>query len=1031
MEDCPFKIYNASAGSGKTYALSKAYLKIVLSSANGFKRILAITFTNKAVNEMKHRILDSLYQFSITDIENTASPLFLEISKELKLPARTLQKLSGHRLKEILHNYAFFDISTIDKFTHRLIRTFAKDLKLPQNFEVVLDRDLLLDEAVGRLISKAGKDMGLTKILLDFALEKIDDNRSWDMGYDLLKMGQLLFDENNTSHIKSFEDKELANFLGLRQKLLLKIKAAEKKSIEIAGETLEYIEQVGLEFTDFPRETLPNHFKKAKAGNFSPNALYSNKLEESLIQGNIVKANVTPPSLELTTAFLKRYTALKTQIYHRGFFLNAYRNLVPLTLLNVIQKELRNIQQEKDQLSISEFNNIISKEIKNQPAPFIYERLGEKYRHYFIDEFQDTSEMQWSNLIPLIGSALEGMDNRGEQGSLFIVGDPKQAIYRWRGGKAEQFLELTAKKVQPFSVNGETRSLPKNYRSYDEIIHFNNDFFQSVSPFLDSPIYQELFKKGNRQQTNNKKGGFVKLSFLEEETDEGYGQRTFETIQEVLLKGFDYGDICILTRKKKHGIALADYLMAQDIPIISSESLLLSKSTCVKFLVDLMKFALYPKSEEINYDLLRFLYSDAGDIHSSIQKRIHHLETVLIEEFDFNIRKFQRETLYDGIERAIKKFDLAPGSDAHITAFMDLIMEVEQKQGADISSFLSYWEKKGHTLSINTPENINAVQIMTVHKAKGLEFPIVIFPYANTNILEEITPKLWVPVAPEKFSGFKELLINKKKEVTAYSAIASDLYYEEEHKLQLDAFNLLYVALTRAISGLYVISLRDLRKDGSYKSDLYSGLFIHYLNTVNLWNPEKLEYKFGTLAFNTPRTTQTSPSLDISYTYTQKNRSDFKILTKAGMLWESNRESAIEKGNIIHAVLGEITYKEDMEGAIKKAIVKGLLSEKEEENTRIKILKIIDHPELRPFFSNEFNIWNERDVLMENNMVLRPDRIAIKDKKAYIIDYKTGGESTKYHEQLENYAMAYSNLGFEVADKIIVYISDKINIAHI
>ena len=496
MSDTSFIIYNASAGSGKTYALAKEYLKIILASPQNFKKILAITFTNKAVNEMKHRILNSLQEFSETQSVDTAAPLFHDLMVETALGFEALKATSGLRLKQILHNYAFFDISTIDKFTHRLIRTFAKDLKIPQNFEVVLDTDLLLQEAVERIIGKAGEDIEFTKVLLDFALEKIDDDRSWDIGFDLLKIGKLVFNENNIPHLAGLKEKELGDFLALQRLLKNKVSDIEKSVSEKASQCLDAIQKEGLDYKDFPYETLPKHFQRIRDGLYNPSQLYNNKLEENLIEGNILKAKSKPPSGALCALLLQHYQHIKALIYKRGLFANILRNIIPFALLNAIQKELKTIQVENDQLSISEFNTLIAQEIKNQPAPFIYERLGEKYRHYFIDEFQDTSQMQWENLIPLIGSALEGEDAYGDMGSLFLVGDPKQAIYRWRGGKAEQFLELATHEKHPFTIPSKLVTLPKNYRSHAEIIKFNNAFFQSISPLLRNPTYQEFFRTG-------------------------------------------------------------------------------------------------------------------------------------------------------------------------------------------------------------------------------------------------------------------------------------------------------------------------------------------------------------------------------------------------------------------------------------------------------------------------------------------------------------------------------------------------------
>ena len=284
MENSAYKIYNASAGSGKTYTLTKEYLKIILSSdqTKVFSQILAITFTNKAVNEMKQRILDNLYAFGQPLSLTNPSDLFTDVANELNVSLPQLQKKARKIHKNILHNYAFFDISTIDKFTHRLIRTFAKDLKIPQNFEVILDTELLLSEAVDRLIAKAGSDELLTKTLLDFTLEKIDDDKSWDIAYDLNQIGKLLFNENHLASIKKIQGKHVTNFVNLKKKLKTFIKSIEDKIVETARKFDEFVEEEAIDISDFPRKTLPNHFRKIAEGEFNPIKIYNNKLEENL-----------------------------------------------------------------------------------------------------------------------------------------------------------------------------------------------------------------------------------------------------------------------------------------------------------------------------------------------------------------------------------------------------------------------------------------------------------------------------------------------------------------------------------------------------------------------------------------------------------------------------------------------------------------------------------------------------------------------------------------------------------------------------
>lgn len=1031
MSSNSFTIYNASAGSGKTYALAKVYLKIILASPQNFRKILAITFTNKAVNEMKHRILNSLFEFSKTTSIEDANPLFNDIVNETNYTFEELPALSKLRLKQILHNYAFFDISTIDKFTHRLIRTFAKDLKIPQNFEVVLDVDLLLQEAVERVISKAGEDPEFTKVLLDFAIEKIEDDRSWDIGFDLLKIGKLIFDENNAEHLKHLQKIELGDFLKLQSHLKKETKNLEKRIVELATAALDVITSSGLDFKDFPRETLPNHFKKIVAGNFTPTQLYNNKLEDNLIEGKIVKATVKNAPAELAPQLLHHYQAIKQLIYKRGLYANINRNIIPFALLNAIQKELKIIQEEKDQLSISEFNTLIAKEVKDQPAPFIYERLGEKYRHYFIDEFQDTSQMQWENLIPLIGSAMEGEDELGSTGSLFLVGDPKQAIYRWRGGKAEQFLELATHQTHPFTIQSDLVTLPKNYRSYAEIINFNNNFFQSISPFLENAIYQEFFKIGNTQETNQKEGGYVNISLLEEDTDEEYAANTLATIQRCLSQGYTYSDICIIIRKKKHGLLLADFLMQHEIPVVSSDSLLLSESAKAIFLVQLIRHMVQPTELEIQYEILNFLSEGKNDKHSYIYENLGKLNTHLLETYGFDASKLRQASVFDGLAYAIKTFDLIPTSDAHLSAFMDLVFDVEQKYGSDMQSFLDYWDKKGNSASISTPENMESVQIMTIHKSKGLEFPVVIFPYANSNVFEEIDPKLWLPVNKNEFLGFSEVLINKKQEVQEYGEIESLLYEIDHQKLQLDAFNLLYVVLTRAVNALFIISANKLDKKGEHNTNSYSGLFIHFLKSIGEYQQDKLTYDFGKLIPQTSKKQTSTDQLSIPYIYTNINRPDFKILALAGTLWDEGLDVAINQGNVIHYILGAIFTTADLDRAVQMALQKGLIKEQDVNGIKEIVKKVIFHKDLTQFYQNDVEVLNERDLLMADGTVQRPDRVVIKNNHATIIDYKTGEQNPKYHHQLNTYAQSFSNMGYTIDHKIIVYINTEIELDYI
>ena len=1025
MTDSPFKIYNASAGSGKTYTLTKTYLRIILSSDEGFRQILAITFTNKAVNEMKDRILNSLFIFGQTAAIENASPMFLTLMEELQIDANKLQKKSKFALKKILHNYAYFDISTIDKFTHRLIRTFAKDLKLSQNFEVILDTSLLLDEAVSRLINKAGTDSKLTNVLIDFALEKIDDDKSWDIALDLNKIGHLLFNETDAQHLKKFENKSIDDFLELQRTIQKKIITYKNKIVTDAAKILQTINDNELEFSDFKSSWFPKFMLKIQGGdlkidfkagwkqNFDSEPLYAAKCD----------AYKKPILDGLQSQFVVLFNSIKDCTYSYQFLTNVYKNLLPLTVLNAIQKEVKTLQTERDQLSISEFNTIISNEIRDQPAPFIYERLGEKYRHYFIDEFQDTSETQWKNLIPLVENALSS-----EKGSLFIVGDAKQAIYRWRGGKAEQFLSLVNGEENPFVSKPSIENLPSNYRSHEEIVKFNNAFFTATSSYLNNHNYQALFENGNKQTSNTKKGGYVQLNFLIEDDqislDEQYGQTVLATINEVLEKKYAYKDICILVRGNQEGVKLANFLAQEKIPIISADSLLLKSSPKIQFLINLISYQNQPQDLEISYRLLSYLSLTHENRHHFISQHLDSIGVLFHDFFDFDLNHLKQVSVFDMLEHAIKQFDLAPQPDAYINFFMDTVFDVEQKEGTGIPQFLSYWEKKKDTLSIAAPTSIDAVQIMTVHKAKGLEFNITIFPYANSKIYKEIEPKLWLPVEQESFHGFEEVLINKKQEIVNYNEVAALLFEDENNKLELDAFNVLYVALTRAVKVLYIIT----KKESDTKTDTpksYSDLFSSYLKKNGLWNETLHTYTFGELLTNTADT-YLKEQESIPYQYSYKERSSFRILTKSGQLWDTDREEAIAQGNLVHYVMSLIETKDDVESALYKVLRNGAIGEDEKESLKSKILQIIQHPKLQALFSKENTVKNEKDIITKNGNIIRPDRVIINKNKASIIDYKTGKKDSRYKEQVYDYADALEAMGYVIEHKIIIYINEII-----
>ncbi|WP_136482218.1 UvrD-helicase domain-containing protein [Cognatitamlana onchidii] len=1041
LKTSSFTIYNASAGSGKTYTLVKEYLKLLFQSDNlfHFKRILAITFTNKAVTEMKERIINTLRLFSEDDVLESSNSMFETISSELQIQPERLQKKSKQLLQTIIHNYASFDISTIDGFTHKLIRTFAHDLKLPLNFEVELDQDTLLNEAVESLIAKTGTNKILTKTLVEFALEKADDDKSWDISYDFNKIAKLLITENDKPFIESLKHKTPEDFERLKKQLTQEINDTEAIITKIGKDVIALIKNSGLEFSDFSGGYLPKYFDKLASSNFkvSYDSNWQKDLENKTLYPKRVSRDIASVIEALQPQIAKAFHCSKTSIFQLKFLKAFYKNITPLSVLNAINNELTLLKEDQNKMLISEFNTIISEEIKEQPTPFIYERIGEKFKHYFIDEFQDTSIMQWTNLIPLLNNAVST-----EGGSTMLVGDAKQAIYRWRGGKAEQFIDLFNKTTSPFQIEQSVENLQENYRSFKEIVSFNNGFFKYLGAhFFENSTHQTLYEQAVQNSTQDHTG-YVELSFLTPNKDDDrnalFSEVTLDKIYDCLNNGFHYEDICILVRKKKDGIATANYLSLNNVPIISSDTLLLTSAPEVNFINDLLSLLNQPTNNEIKIRILNYLSTSLklDDKHAFFSKHI----TLNLSDFfksleAYNIKISSQNLLqlplYDLAETIVRSFNLVSSSNAFVQFYLDVILDFSEKKGSDLSGFLEYFDKKKDTLSITSPKGQNAVQIMTIHKSKGLEFPVVIFPFADLDIYKELEAKSWFKIDDSKYSGFTHTLLNYNKDFEFFGEEGNYIYHKHKAELELDNINLLYVALTRAVEHLYIISSKDMSSKGDVNSKKYSGLLINYLQQIGIWNANELVYSFGTPQ-NSSRgcLEQSATPLEPSFISTAKEEHNIKVVTKSGYLWNTNQQEAIEKGNLIHDILGQIITADDIDLVANEFLVSNKINLEQSIALKELVLSITNHPKLKKYFSGkDIETHNERDIISTDGIILRPDRVSINSKnEATIIDYKTGLEDKKHEQQLKSYEDALEDMNIIVEKKILVYINNDIKV---
>ena len=1039
QQSSPFSIYNASAGSGKTYTLVKEYLKILFRSNHSepFKRILAITFTNKAVAEMKVRIIESLKSFSSKENLEKPIDMFIDISKELQINPPVLREKSKRLLNTILHNYAAFDISTIDGFTHKLIRTFAYDLRLPLNFEVELDQDALLNEAVDSLIAKAGNDKDLTKILVDFAIEKTDDDKSWDVSFDFNKIAKLLVNENDMPFINGLKDKTLNDFKVLKTQLKKEISGLEKQIVETSESILLLIEEAGLEFSDFSSSYLPKHFEKLSKKNFDANfdAKWQEDIETKALYPKRVTDNIASIIEQIQPQLALSFNVTKKAIFHLKFLKAFYKNVTPLSVLKAINNELQLLKEDQNKMLISEFNSIISNEIKEQPTPFIYERLGEKFKHYFIDEFQDTSVMQWENLIPLLDNSVSGIN-----GSTMLVGDAKQAIYRWRGGKAEQFIDLFNKKKSPFYIEQDVKNLEENYRSYKEIVDFNNGFFKFLAnQVFNNEDYKVLYEKAHQNITKTEEG-YVSISFLDLEKEDNrnveFPSAVLNTINTSIENGFNLEDICVLVRKKKEGVAIADYLSLNKVPIISSETLLINNSPEVVFINDLLLLLIQPENKETKIKVLNYLTSlfKLEDKHDFFTKHINlSTENLLkkLETFEVFVDSNQllQLPLYDLTETIVRSFNLVEKSNAYIQFYLDIVLDFSQKKGSDISAFLDYFDKKKDSLSIISPQGQNAVQIMTIHKSKGLEFPVVIFPYADLDIYREIEPKEWFSLDKEKYNGFPHALLNYNKDFENYGDEGLRIFNKHKSEQELDNINLLYVVLTRAVEQMHIISTKDISSKGEVNAKKYSGLLINYLQQKSIWNNSELNYSFG----NSKRTLKVTSLvkkdmlLQQEFISTAKEDHNIKVVTKSGLLWDTRQEEAIEKGNLIHDIMAQIKTSDDVDFVINDFLKSSAINQEQALAVKDILISIIEHPKLKDYFSSDYTIYNERDIISKDGIIFRPDRIVLNSKnEAIIIDYKTGLEDKKHGQQLQSYQDVLEDMKIAVKKKVLIYINDDI-----
>ena len=1015
-----FKLYNASAGAGKTYTLVRNLLIILLQNSrdNWFEYILAITFTNKAATEMKERILLNLKE--LADPTNKQSDYIQGIAKDTGLSVDEIQQKSDRILTSILHNYSKFSISTIDKFNLRLIKAFAQDLGLSMSFDVEMDIKVLIEEAVNFVYSKIGKDKELTQTILEMSLSNMEEDTSWDIRYALKNLAKDLANDVHLEELNKMNSLSLHDFTKFRQTLIEKRKELydDYHSIYIAFD--ELLKSHNLSVNDFPQKSKGIGSFFSKYNNYKSKEIVNlNSYSQKTLDGEYNEKNphIVPVIRELNLL----YQAV-TQLNQKNIFYNALqKNIQGLSLNNEITKALEEIKKENNLLLINEFNTLISKHIQNQPSPFIYEKIGSKFKHYFIDEFQDTSTLQWKNLFPLIENAYSQND------TIMLVGDVKQSIYRWRGGNPNLMINI---EQQIPSIQIE--NLDTNWRSYENIILFNNSLYQYISKNLSSDYHKAIYQSGSNQLTNPKKGGYVLVEFLEKSEEKNVEEihldRVLETVERVKKDGFLYSDIAILVRKNKDGTKVAEHLAKDNIPIISNEALLLKNAAVIQFTECLLKIAQQPQNKQqiaksflLAHQMNLLNQVDFTELISDATQNSPESLLTVYQQLGYDLSFLFNEnlSLYDLIEQLLNTFPFEPSTDAYRIAFLDEVLSFTSKNETTIASFLEHWKNKKEKLSLQTPKGIDALQIMTIHKSKGLEFPVVIYPFIEDKI--ENKSDIWIPLEKEEDQPFESFFVKITNDLkTLENQEVKSIIEEEDHLNELDNINVLYVATTRAKEQLYLFA--NLPENKEKKPALNNWLY-EFVKQQKQDNDSNRFELFGEAIRVSTQEESIKEGIEIPY-FQQNWTNHLAISTNSEKTQRERERTAFANG--IHSILSRIYTQEDAEKAIEIEMHSSLLENEDKAKVEKLIYQIIDHPQLAHFYNNPQSIiLNERDFIADDGQIFRADRVVINQKNLSIIDYKTGNHQQKHTTQVDHYANFFKQLGYTIEKKILIYIDSE------
>ena len=1074
MEQDPrLLVYKASAGSGKTFTLAVQYIRQLIEDPYSYRRILAVTFTNKATTEMKERILSQLYGIA-TSLKSSDGYL-KEIMKTSNKSVDEIRKAADTALKNIIHDYSRFRIETIDSFFQSVMRNLARELELGANMTIELNNGDVLSDAVDSMIEKLDRMSPTLYWLLEYIEERIADDKRWNVSSEIKGFGRNIFDE-------AYIEKGVA----LREKLKdTKFIPQYRKKLQEKRESIldtmrgfsEHFQEIlnanGLTPTDLKNGArgIGSYFNKIASGKLSNDV--RNSTVEKCLEGAENWTTKTSPHKDTIISLANQVLiqvlndAESTRMSSNKVLNScdmSLRYLNNLQLLMRIDSEVREQNLSHNRFLLSDTNALLHSIIREGDASFVYEKIGTTIDTVMIDEFQDTSRMQWENFHLLLEESLAQ-----KEGSM-IVGDIKQSIYRWRNGDWKILAGLD--KDRSFRLNSKT--LDTNWRSEANIIAFNNDIFTSACKVLnerykadegeDCTQLLDAYSDVRQKTSKDTKEGYIKLSFLKNSEEHPYTDTTMELLAEevdsLVKKGVRVNDIAILVRKNKSIPAIADYF-DKNTPyrVVSDEAFRLDASLAVCMLIDGLRYISEP-TDRIACARLAVAYQ------KEILKKDVDYNTVLLNsvedylpaEFRLMLPEMSLMPLYELLEKlfVIFRMDMIEEQDAYLCAFYDAVTEYMQNNSSELTSFLTYWNDTLYAKTIPSGE-ISGIRILSIHKSKGLEYHTVLLPFCDWKMENETyNHMLWCRIneADADKEPFCELDLTP---VNYSSAMAesyfSDSYREERLQLWVDNLNLLYVAFTRACKNL-IVWCKDEQKDTVSKLLRES---IDCMKEIKMTcnmpeldeedeenkeeNDEPIVYEYGEICISGEKKKSDSTnrlvaipdavnvkieSLETEIDFKQSNRSaDF---IRGDEDEEENlRSQYIRQGQLLHTLFASIDTKEDLTAAIERLLFEGVIESAEKAQEIYEIAeRALNLDEVKDWYSGEWTLYNECSIIYNDEQgkmqTRRPDRVMMKGKEVIVVDFKFGKKKPEYSTQVREYMSLLSEMGYTDIKGYIWYV---------